>query len=334
VHDQQIRPFDIYMSYRAILETNLRTIGGVSLGCSTIYNTGWGWEVLERVRVNLADVEFFCEKTDTEPFWETSSTGVFSFLKRRHRRRHLAPPPCTGAEALAIIFDAKQSADGHMNTMQRNLDRLSRKDTGRKRVLGEVEVGEGPIDFDIWNASWAGDVKSVLRYLELAPDQKLSERLQRLDREWEAFRAENEPAVTPGISTAAQAQAQLRIFPTEERIILHGRETYLPEKQFRLLSCLAEAALTRSSVVPNRKIEDRIWGKNSKATRLVSDVARDLRKALKAGGYEGESAELIKNQHGHGYSLNLPASAIIIEPANAGSNPNRVMGSGEQASQS
>jgi DNA-binding winged helix-turn-helix (wHTH) protein len=332
VHDQQIHPFDIYMSHRAILEMNLLSIGGVSLGCSTMYNTGWGWEVLVRVLVNFADLEFFCQKTDTEPFWETRSTGVFSFLKRRHRRPHLAPPPCTEAEALAIRFDAKQSADGHMNTMRRNLDRLSRKDIGRKRVLGEIEVGEGPIDFDIWNASWAGHVKSVLRYLELAPDPKLSERLQRLDGEWEAFRAENEPAVTPGTSTAAQARVQLRIFPTEERIILHGRETYLPEKQFRLLTCLAEAALTRSSVVSNRKIADLIWGKKSTATRLISDVVRDLRRALKERGYEGESVELIKNQHGHGYSLNLPASTIFIEPANAGSN--RVMDSGERTSQS
>jgi DNA-binding winged helix-turn-helix (wHTH) protein len=331
VHDNQIRPFDIYMSHRAILETSLFS-SGVRLGGSTIFNSGWGPEVLQGVLVRSGDLEFFSEKTDTEPIWETRA-GVFSFLKRPRlaARAHLAPPPCPDAEAFAIRFDAKQSADATMNTMKGNLNRLSGKDQRWKRVMGNVE--ERSIDFDKWNLRWASDVKSVLGYLELAPDSDLKERLQRLDSEWETFRKENEPAASRTPSAAAEAHVQLRIFPTEQRIILHGRETYLPEKQFKLLCCLAEAALTARSVVANRKIENRIWGEEtSNIYRTVGDVVRDLRNTLKAADHSRDPTELIKNRPGQGYSLNLPASAIVIEPADA--NANTATGSSVKASHS
>jgi DNA-binding winged helix-turn-helix (wHTH) protein len=315
VHDKKIRPFDIYMSHRAIIEMSLFPGGGVSLGFSTMYNTNWGWEVLDRVLVRAADLEFFCEKTDTEPFWRKPA-GFFSFLTRRPSRAHLAPPPCPEAEAFAIRYDAKQSADGCLHNMKRRLDRLTGKDDGRKPSI--QEVNDGPIDFDEWNKSWAADIKSVLQYLEISPDPDFRDRLHRLNSEWEIFRKENESAV-PGNPSTAEPPVQLRIFPAERRLILRGSESRLPEKQFRLLCCLAEAALTGSSVVGNRKIEDRVWGDDaSKIYRPVSDVVRDLRKALKAASNSDEVAELITNVPGEGYFLDLPARDIQIEIVDAG----------------
>jgi DNA-binding winged helix-turn-helix (wHTH) protein len=203
-----------------------------------------------------------------------------------------------------------------MHNMKRRLDRLTGKDEGRKPSI--QEVNEGPIDFDEWNKGWAADVKSVLQYLELSPDPDFRDRLQRLNSEWETFRKEKEPAV-PRISAAAEPPVQLRIFPAERRLILSGFESRLPEKQFRLLLCLAEAALTASSVVGNRKIEDRVWGDDaSKIYRPVSDVVRDLRKALKAASDSDEVAELITNVPGEGYFLDLAACVIKIETVDAG----------------
>ena len=314
MHDEPIPTFDIFMSERALREDRTGLSSSVRLGNSGMSCPRWGAECLRSALLRLADLEIFCAKTNTEPFWTSRSVGFWSFFRPAKRRSHLAPPPCPDAELYAIRFDASGSAESRMNWMSSKLRRWQGKDERWNRWLeglGE-KVDPTAYDFAELGREWETDVDDVKRSIERAGDEKLMTRLHELNAEWQTFCRNYEPQTD--LSPAGPcAGVDLQLFPNEFTVNFRGAAIDIPEKQFKLLLCLAEAALEGRNPLM-REIENRLWGNDlHKVGRPVSDVVRDLRGTLRAGGASSESEGLIRNRAGKGYFLDLPASAVSIE---------------------
>jgi DNA-binding response OmpR family regulator len=77
---------------------------------------------------------------------------------------------------------------------------------------------------------------------------------------------------------------------------------------------LCERAQQGKEFVEKRDIERHLWGDQlHRMKREVNDVVRELREAVTQGcGFSGK--DLIPSRHGHGYRLELPPTAIFMDP--------------------
>lgn len=95
---------------------------------------------------------------------------------------------------------------------------------------------------------------------------------------------------------------------------LFGRQMALPDRPFRLLALLAEAAVDEGRVVRRRQIEKRLWN-TVVDTRAVADAVRDLREHIGPMLPPNLAATaFIVNRPREGYILGLNARRIRIDP--------------------
>lgn len=302
-HDRTIDTYNIYTSYRDLISDNTFPFGSASIQADRAA------DFLARVLLLSSGLIAFCDKTDTQPFWEQRK-GVLHFLTPRRVWTHLAPPPCEEAETHARRREAADTAEGLMNTMERNFVRLRGEDEAHNRLLKSIGEVAGPIDFKQWGDAWDRDKRTVQRTLERWPDVQLASRLERLDEEWTMFRRSNEAGA---LSTTPPVR--LRLLPRDHTVIIRGVTRIMPEKQFKLLECLAEAAV-EGKHAKKAIIEKRVWGSDlSKLVREVSDLVRDLRETLSQVA-DGDLADSINNVARVGYILDVPAVDIVIESDN------------------
>jgi DNA-binding winged helix-turn-helix (wHTH) protein len=310
VRDVSIGPFDIYMSFRAASQ-NANLDNAVCLGSTTTYWPGWGIDLLRTVLISSSDIEAFCEKVDVEPPWQRYETGWF-FRTKARLRQFLGPPACPEAEPRAIRHDAGTSAESRMNSMRALLDSLMGKP--RRGPFRPVLDG-GPIDFDFWGKRWDDHHDFALAHIEQSQDPTLHERLTLLTNEWEQFRTSHQ-AFGDQISSlpATEVSPSLQVYRARAAVLLNGKEFPIAGKPFQLLCLLCERAQRGKEVVKKRDIEACLWGEYvSEMSREVSDVVRELRDALTEGsGLSGK--DLIANRHGQGYRLELPPTAIFLDP--------------------
>jgi hypothetical protein len=304
--DVPVDPFDIYMSFRALSESEFFG-SAVSLGSSTICSPRWGIDVLRSVLISSSDIEAFCEKVEAEPPWQRYRT-VWLFRRKAAHRQYLAPPACPEAESHAIRYNAGTSAEASMNSMRSLLDSLM----GKRKTH---HLYSGPIDFGFWGKRWADHRDSALRNIEESQNAALHDRLNLLTNQWEEFlKSHGAWPDQKNLAAEARVQATLGLCKAQRLVFLHGKEFPVAEKPFELLYFLSERAVKGKAVVSVREIERHLWGDQlSKMNRQVSDVVRELREAV--GKSSGVSAkDLIRNRHGQGYLLELPPTEILLEP--------------------
>jgi DNA-binding response OmpR family regulator len=173
----------------------------------------------------------------------------------------------------------------------------------------------GPIDFDFWGKRWDDHHDFALAHIEQSQNPTLHERLTLLTKEWEQFqsshRASGDQISSPPL---AEVKPCLRLYRSQGVVLLNGKEFPLAGKPFQLLCLLSERAQQGKEVVKKRDIEGRLWGDQlHNLNREVNDVVRELREALTEGS-SLSGKDLIRNRHGQGYQLDLPPTAIILEP--------------------
>ncbi len=119
---------------------------------------------------------------------------------------------------------------------------------------------------------------------------------------------------TAQLAPQSDVEPDLIIRLAAQRITLFGKPTVLPERPFRLLELLAEAAGGRGRVVTRREIEAALWS-TVVDIRAVADAIRDLRKHVRPLLPPGlAAATFIANRPREGYILGLDPSQIRIDP--------------------
>ena len=307
MRDDVISPFDIYMSERAIRQESAFS-AGVTLGDRSMASARWGISCLRAALLRIEDLEFFCDKTSTRPFW-IKPPGVLAFILRRKHWEHLAPPPCPEAESVAVRYHARLCAEGQLNVMAAEL-RMWRGEGKDANDLAEED--QITPDFNYLTPKWNSSFKAAERQISMAAEEGLKRRLEELKLEWDAFRRDHEYANCSPEADPLK-DCELELFPDELRVSLRGAKFDVPHRQFTLLLCLAEASL-QNKLAATREIERRLWGDSlHKVSRPISDVVRDLRATLRAGANLRENDDLIGNRPGKGYFLNLSPGVIAIK---------------------
>lgn len=117
---------------------------------------------------------------------------------------------------------------------------------------------------------------------------------------------------TEQLAPKSDVEPDLVIRLTAQHITLFGKQTVLPERPFRLIVLLAQAAGGR--VVTQRQIEKGLWS-TVVDLRLVADAVRDLREHIKSFLPPGLAADtFIANRPRKGYLLSLSADQVRIDP--------------------
>lgn len=305
--DIPVDPFDIYMSFRALSETS-GFGGGIHLG-GTTYSAGrWGIDILGSALISSSAIEQFCEKADVEPPWQRY-VSFWGFQRKAARRQHLAPPPCPEAEDCAIRYDAGRSAEASMNSMESLLGLL----LGKPRPHYPAIFDGGPIDLNYWGTRWADHRAYALSSIEISQNEHARGRLDRLDDEWEKF-VQSHVLEQKCSAVATQVIATMSLCKSERLARFKGVEFVLPERPFQLLYLLSERSKLGKPVVSVREIESHLWGDQlHKMKRQVSDVVRELRDILDKVP-ESSGRALIHTLHKQGYRLELPPTAILLDP--------------------
>ena len=117
---------------------------------------------------------------------------------------------------------------------------------------------------------------------------------------------------TAQLTPQSNVEPDLVIRFAAQHITLFGKQTVLPERPFRLIVLLAQAAGGR--VVTQRQIEKGLWS-TVVDPRLVADAVRDLREHIKPFLPPGLAADtFIANRPRKGYLLSLGADQVRIDP--------------------
>jgi hypothetical protein len=220
-----VKPFDIYMSFRAAADTGGVLNPGIHLDRVTHYNSNdqWGIHVLSEVLVTAQDILAFCERTNTlAP--PSLLRGFRRVWARRDQRKHLAPPVCPDAEEHAARQYAHDTATAVMNSLRSMLDRLRE----RPSRFGFRQIPGGPVDFDYWGAEWKKNHGYAQDEITRCQDAGLQPELDSLSAEWVAFVAEESRAATARANEAAEARqiqqkSDMRVECTPEEGKRRGR---------------------------------------------------------------------------------------------------------------
>jgi DNA-binding winged helix-turn-helix (wHTH) protein len=308
-------PFDIFMSGRA-LGSGLGV--GVSLGDNVHYGDQWGANYLAGVVVSIRDVLTFCRQTDTVPPWPVQGRWRRTWTALRGRK-HLAPPPCSEAEARAIAHEASDSAVASLNSLRHILLGAQGKPSP---FFGRPADPTAMPDLSLWTSQWKTSRDRAQEAVTRAGTPNHQRALDDLDVHWTEFaQKENVSAVSQiGLSEMSMAEAEaskkahsprLHVKRSQGLVSVDGQQKRIPAQPLKLLCFLAEKAKHGSDFIPSRDIEAYLW---SAVGRDPSDVIRQLRNALKGKSRDrSDHADLIKTALGIGYRLALAAADIQID---------------------
>jgi hypothetical protein len=309
--------FDVFMCGRYEGATS----GGILLGGIEHWSQRWDGALLEDIIVSLQAVATFCDRTDTSPPLAVQRGCFARFVERRKDRKHRFPPPCPEAESQAVICDAGRSAEASLNALRGMLAKLQGEPQPFLRPANPSQSTE-PVDLDACTARWETTRRRAQEAIAQSRKGGLQPALDALDAEWAAFvgtelaRSASEAAGLPDSSTDTAETTEtehahrLRIMRSQALVFLDGEQKAISRLPLKLLCFLAEKAQHSQDFIPNREIEDHLWGA---APRDPSDVIREVRNAL--GGTSRNRADLrdlVKTAPGTGVRLALAAVDIEI----------------------
>jgi len=208
----EIKPFDIYMSFRAATETHALNTGISIGGHGTYHNNGtWGVHLLSEALITTRDVLSFCKGTRTLP-----PPSLLSGFGRAWAQiggdNTLAPPPCPEATKTLAGKLSREFAESMVAGLRHMLSDLNEG----KRRIGFEKVDDGPIGFEFWDARWRRQCDGARAQLKTYEDHALSAELEALEVQWAAFAADHaaavstEPGETPSIASDPTASAPIR----------------------------------------------------------------------------------------------------------------------------
>ena len=189
----EVKPFDIYMSFRAAAEDNNGLLNrGIDVGGRTYFNANqrWGVHLLAEVLITAPHILLFCQRTETLP--PPSLLRGFSRFLARRKTKHIAPPGCPDAARDAVRYDVRESAVSSLNSLRSILMGLHGKPVrhGRRRGVGE------PLDFDLWSADWKWAYDPAENEIAQCGDSGLQQELALLHAEWSAFWTQEAHAIS------------------------------------------------------------------------------------------------------------------------------------------
>jgi hypothetical protein len=217
----QIKPFDIYMSFRAAFETKEALGEGIYLDGWTIYNSNgrWGLHLLSEVLVPAQDIIEFCARTNT--LAPRSLRGIWAGW---NRNKHLSPPPCPDGYQHAARIHARDFAIGSMNHLRLTLADLQGDPTpDPNRTLSKH------IDINYWERRWNEGRARAQENIIKSGDSSLQTELDSLSTTWVALLAKQASArALPAVEVSKGAKTENKTEAPYEGMTSHGKRLGRP----------------------------------------------------------------------------------------------------------
>jgi hypothetical protein len=261
----EVAPLSVFEAFQALANEGAVHIGGYSWHIDAS-------EALERLSAILVEREAvirFCENTGTLPP-RSLLGGIKRVWAANILQKHLAPPPCPGAEECAGRQSARQHAIGWMNTLRGKLAGLQ----GKPTWLGPRRSDNEPVDFDYWNAHWAKTWERAQEDVKRSGDLDLQKELDSLQAEWAAFVAQETAALAHQTTDRPAVICADISEPGKRRGRPSGSGSYKQVDE-PIIELMREAVLREPNLSPTAaaiRFADRAAGggtPESKAKRLV-----------------------------------------------------------------
>jgi hypothetical protein len=236
-------------------------------------------------------------------------------------RKHLAPPPCPGAEEQVGREVDRNAATEFIGGLRRTLASLKAGDTR----VGLRRVESGPINIEYWGSYWKKNNDFAQGSVTRSGDPGLQIELDALNAEWRAFvsaeeRSQPKPVAPKELTAAAlepkaraNGRVRLRLKRSEGVALIDEAKRVIAPQPFKLLCFLAERTKQHSGYVGTSDIENHLWEGDFHISRPIRDVIRDLRNALEGPDEKRTDLRaLIEQRSKLGYRLALANDEIDI----------------------